>query len=202
MRVSLVSVLADARQVLLPRELRIGRPVVSVPVERLLHAIEQITDAMARASKTGVEHSVPRTHEQPTETSAGAAEELQRRMRFLAEVGTGLWRMRRNMVQPGHPLRDAPPKDEMRKPFRWLVSAWDTLQQAGIEIQDHTGDDYLPGQSLTAHFEPAADRPDNTVVETIKPTIYFDQRVIQLGEVIVSAADLDHITHTSRAAQS
>ena len=78
----------------------------------------------------------------------------------------------------------------MRKPFRWLVSTWDTLKECGLEIQDHTGDRYISGQSLKAHFEATPNLHEDTIVDTIKPTIYFDGKIIQMGEVVVGTPDM------------
>ncbi len=78
----------------------------------------------------------------------------------------------------------------MCKLFHWLQDAWDTLEENGLEIQDHTGDRYISGQALKAHFEAAPDLAEDTIIDTIKPTIYLDGRIIQMGEVVVGTPDL------------
>jgi hypothetical protein len=113
------------------------------------------------------------------------------RLMFLADVGTGLWRMRRNMVPTGSArLLEARPMEEVRKPFRWLVSVWDALKENGLEIQDHTGDRYISGQAIKVQaYEPAPGIREETVIDTIKPSIYLDGKIIQMGEVVVGTPD-------------
>ena len=101
---------------------------------------------------------------------------------MLADIGTGLWRLRQKMVKPGTNL----PLDEMRRPYRHLESVWDALVQAGAEIQDHTDKPFDPGMSLRViSYQPTPGVRRERVIETIKPTIYFKGKPIQMGEVIV-----------------
>jgi hypothetical protein len=74
----------------------------------------------------------------------------------------------------------------MRKAYRHVRSMWDALQESGIDIQDHTNQPFHLGQTLNAiAFEPRPDLSTDTVIETVKPTIYYQKRLIQMGEVIV-----------------
>ncbi len=104
-------------------------------------------------------------------------------MRLLCEVGTGLWRLRQKMVKPGTDQ----PIEELRRPFRFFASVWDALHEAGVTIQDHTGDPFnlqLALKVLT--YEPTPNITREKVLETIKPSIYYQQRCLQMGEVIVA----------------
>ena len=185
----LAHLLGDLRQLLYPREFRIGRPGWPADLSvRLAQAIEGAARAAQETAKA--QQEAARRQPEPAATAELQAA-LQERLKFLADVGTGLWRMRRAMVPPDSGrLLDARPREEMRKPFRWLVSTWDALKESGLEIQDHTGDRYISGQALKAHFEAAPDLPEDTIIDTIKPTIYFDGRIIQMGEVVVGTPDL------------
>jgi hypothetical protein len=101
---------------------------------------------------------------------------------LLADIGTGLWRLRQKMVKPG----TTQPQDEMRRPYRHLESVWDALAQAGVEIQDHTDKPFDAGMSLKViSYQPTPGLGRERVIETIKPTIYFKGIPIQMGEVIV-----------------
>lgn len=114
-------------------------------------------------------------------TSAGGAP-----VEMLAEVATGLWRLRQRMVDPdtGHPL------EEMRRAFRHLESVWDALAAAGVEIQDHTGMPFRDGLSLDVlAFQPTAGVERERVIETIKPSVYLKGRPIQMGQVIVGTPE-------------
>src|SRR5205823_4748853 len=104
-----------------------------------------------------------------------------------ADVGTGLWRLRQKMVQPGTDR----PLDEMRRAYRHLESIWDALVQAGVEILDHTGALFDSGMSLRViAFQPTPGLGHEKVIETIKPTIYYAGQPIQVGEVIVETPDI------------
>jgi hypothetical protein len=184
------------RQLLIPSEFRIARPAWPVELsDRLAKAIETAARAAVdsacavEAAAKAQEEAAKRRLELPPPPDINAT--IQERLKFLADVGTGLWRMRRNMVPSDfRNLLDARPLEEMRKPFRWLVSTWDVLKENGLEIQDHRGDRYISGQSLKAHFEAAPDLHEDIIIETIKPTIYFGGKVIQMGEVVVGTPDL------------
>jgi|GEM_PF-860063 len=192
----LQSAVSDLRQMLFRREFRIARPAWPVELgDRLAKAIETAARAAvdsARAVEAATkaqEEAAKRQLDLPPAPDINAT--LQERLKFLADVGTGLWRMRRNMVPTDfHNLQEARPLEEMRKPFRWLVSTWDALKENGLEIQDHRGDRYISGQSLKAHFEAAPDLHEDTIIDTIKPTIFFDGKIIQMGEVVVGTPDL------------
>lgn len=105
-------------------------------------------------------------------------------VRLLAEVSTGLWRMQQKMVQPG----TVRPLEEMRRPFRHLEAVWDTLTQAGVEVREHTGERTPQGGAFALRvlaYQPTAGVTHNTVIETIRPSVYYRQQLVQLGEVIV-----------------
>jgi hypothetical protein len=101
---------------------------------------------------------------------------------LLADLATGLWRLRRRMLDPstGEPL------DEMRRALRDVDALCDRLREERIEIQDHTGALYDPTLSLrVAAFQPTPGLEQDRVLETLKPTVYWRQQRIQTGEVIV-----------------
>ncbi len=103
--------------------------------------------------------------------------------RLLAEVGTQLWRMRRQMVEPGTDRAQEP----MRRPFRHLSGLQDTLCDAGLETIDHTGQTYDPGMSLTVvACEQRAGLDREQIAETLRPTVVLQGRRIQVGEVILA----------------
>lgn len=108
--------------------------------------------------------------------------------RFLAEVGTNLWRLRLKMLQTGSDQ----PLEDMRRPYRHVESMWDTLTQEGVDIHDHTGElvpeggDY--GLKVLA-YQPMPGVGREIVLETIKPSIRYRNQTIQMGEVIVATPD-------------
>ncbi len=159
------------RQWLYPAEFRIA-PCAWPP--ELLSAIEQLAKALTASATEGVR-----------QVDASAEK---KQMRFLADVATGLWRLRQKMQQPGTDR----PLEEMRRAYRHLESVWDVLVEAGVETQDHTDALFDPGMSLKViAFQPTAGIERERVLETIKPTIYFQKRTIQMGEVIVATPEVE-----------
>ena len=136
--------------------------------------------------------------------AADAARESQRRepdksesMTFLAEVGTGLWRLKLRMLQPGTDR----PLDEMRKAYRHLESTWDALSAAGLRIIDHTGMPFDAGLSIKVlAYQPTAGLARQRVLDTVKPTIYLRETRLQIGEVIVGTPDPSDSTESDRHA--
>ncbi|WP_201381221.1 hypothetical protein [Ktedonobacter sp. SOSP1-52] len=107
-------------------------------------------------------------------------------MQLLLDMATHLWRLRQKMLQPGTDQ----PLEEMRQAFRPFEAAWYTLLEAGLEILDHTGDSFHSGLFLhVLAFQPTPGIVEETVLETIRPTIYYRQRMVQPGEVIVGTPE-------------
>jgi hypothetical protein len=101
---------------------------------------------------------------------------------LLANLATGLWRMKRNMTKPA----TDEPLDEVRKAYRHLVSTWDLLVQEGIEIKDFTNEPFSAGMMLKViSHEPTNGLSRETIIETVKPTIFYRGEPIQIGEVII-----------------
>jgi len=108
--------------------------------------------------------------------------------RLLADVGTGLWRLRQRMLQPGSDQ----PLEEMRRAYRHLQSIWDALAEAGVEIRDHTGEPVPQGGIYALKvlaYQPTPSLEREQVIETIKPSIYQGTETLQMGEVIVGTPD-------------
>ena len=161
------NILTSLRQLKYPAEFRIQPPIWSEDLSDLIDKIQS-------------------TVTKPTTVTNEDQMSSKERLTFLAEVGTGLWRLRQKMIKPGTKR----PLEEMQKAFRHLESTWDVLTQAGLEIQDHTGAAYDSGMSLKAiAFQPTQGIGREKIMETIKPTIYYKGQPIQMGEVIVAVPE-------------
>jgi len=122
---------------------------------------------------------------QPTSVSLGPAstreEEL---LDMAADVGTLVWRIKQRLA-----AIDELPKS-LQKLSRDVERTWDALTQSGIEIKDHTGGDYDGGMALRViTSERVTGLARRQVIETLKPTIYYRDRIIQVGEVVVGLPD-------------
>jgi hypothetical protein len=118
-------------------------------------------------------------------------------LRLLGHIGTGLWRLRQRLLEPG----STQPREEMRRANRDLEGLWDTLAEAGVEILDHTGAPFDAGMSLKViAFQPTPGIVREKVLETVKPTIYYKKQWIQMGEVIVAMPEKSAAPATEGAA--
>ncbi len=160
-------VISAIRQWQFPREFRIAAPIFPKPCRDVLSLLLRQED------------DVPTADTRPNAQSLDG---------FLADLGTSLWRLRQKMLRPG----SEQPSDEMRRPFRHAQAMWDALNQAGVDIHDHTGEvvpeggDY--GLKILAS-QPTAGVGREMVLETIKPTIRWHRRTIQMGEVVLVRPD-------------
>jgi len=161
-----MTVLSAIRQLRFPRQFRIAASPWPANLEPLLLRLEQAVRE-SQGLATG-----------------------EREIRFIADIGTGIWRLKQKMVKPG----TNQPIEEMQRPFRHLESVWDALTQEGAEIIDHTDKPFDPGMSLkVVSYQPTPGLGRERVIETIKPTIYFRGKPIQMGEVIVGRPE-KHVT--------
>jgi hypothetical protein len=102
-------------------------------------------------------------------------------IRLMADVGTGIWR-----IHQGHTGAKAEPQKELNSILRTVESIWSIMAGKGVEIKDHTGDMITGGEALRIiAFQPSSGITRDTVVETLKPTVYYKDKMVQMGEVIV-----------------
>jgi hypothetical protein len=162
---------SDLRQRRFPKEFRIARAEFPRAALAQLIARASADAAVLQAEGSASKPPTPAADEPP---------------RYMAELGTGLWRLRQRMVEPG----TSRPLSEMKRAYRHFESIWDVITQAGLEIQDHTDTPFDAGMSLKViAFQPTAGLAREKVIETIKPSIYFHGRPIQMGEVIVGTPE-------------
>ena len=132
--------------------------------------------------KPEIQNLVVAQQVEKTQASADMGAESAQLLKLIADIGTGIWRTRLRMLQPGTDQ----PLEEMRRPFRPLAAAYDTLVQAGFEIKDRTHTPYASGMIETViAFEPTPNLLSEMVIETIKPTILYQGKLLQRGDIIV-----------------
>ncbi|HEV3359336.1 MAG TPA: hypothetical protein VG247_21235 [Pseudonocardiaceae bacterium] len=99
----------------------------------------------------------------------------------LVATGNGLWQARTKL---GGSTDD--PK-RTRQVNRYLGNTEKALAKLGLVVQDHTGDRYHSGLSLEViAMVDDVNVAEETVVETIRPSIYLGGRTLQLGQVVVA----------------
>jgi hypothetical protein len=152
------------RQAKFPKEFRITPPVLSsdtwASFEELLKTLNEPVN------------------KPPEKTVRSDKEQIQ----LFRDIAIGLWRTKMKMVTYG----TDEPQPEMKRVYRHLQSVWDSLNEAGIEIQDHTGINFDSGLAISViAFQPTDNLDQEKVIETIKPSVYYRGTQIQMGEVIV-----------------
>jgi hypothetical protein len=162
-----------------PKEFRIASPAATEQTVTLLQDF-------IRLQETNCSESAEREFTSATQNISD---------RHLADLATYLWRIKERMIN----RETGQPSTENRRTFRHLQSAWDLLGEVGVRIRDHTHEIVPEGgiYSLKAiAYEPKSELIRETVIETIKPTVYFGDRLIQMGEVIIGTPDLSREPHT------
>jgi hypothetical protein len=102
--------------------------------------------------------------------------------KLFAQLGTHLWRLQ-NRLQPAGATQPPP---QTQRALRHLEAAWEALREAGLEIEDHTGRPYDAGQLLKViAAQPVPNLTTEQVIETVKPSIFYKNQLVQIGEVVV-----------------
>jgi len=109
-------------------------------------------------------------------------QEIENLLKLLGDLATGIWRTRQKMLQPGTDK----PSEELRRAYRPLEATYDILIQSGVEIIDRTNKPFIEGtQGKILAVEPTDGIERDVVLETIKPTIIYHNRLLQTGELII-----------------
>lgn len=153
---------AAMRQRMHPPEFRIGQPLWTREM------MDELGEALRRVA---------------VETKAASAAPPFDERKIVA-IGTKVWRLRNEILKQA----DGPQAAGLRYATTYLHALWEQLTDAGIEIRDHTGE-AVPRTGVymlkvVAH-QPMDGLGRQRVIETLKPTIYFNEQVLQVGEVIV-----------------
>jgi len=105
-------------------------------------------------------------------------------LKTVAAVATALWRVRTKLEAESK----AELPSELRHLPRHIESAWDALASGGFEVQDHKGELCVPGMAVNpVTYTPDPSVPPNTIVESLKPTLFWKDRLIQRADVILAA---------------
>lgn len=106
--------------------------------------------------------------------------------RTVADVATNMWRVLKRFSDDS----DGEVPKAQRMAMRNLSAMSERLHEAGIRVQDHDGIPWDPGMSLKAiAYEPRPNVERETVVETVRPTVYRGGQCIQFGHVIVGVPE-------------
>ena len=102
---------------------------------------------------------------------------------IIADVATNAWRAKTKMMDKS----SGEVREDMKRVYRHIEAMFESFQEMGLEIKDHTGEifDYgLPLKVVTT--QPTKGIAQERVIETLKPTIYWQKQIIQMGEVVIA----------------
>jgi len=101
----------------------------------------------------------------------------------VSDIATNAWKAKTKMLD----AITGEVRDEMKRVYRHIESILQALQDMEVEVKDHTGNafDYgLPLKVVTT--QPTQGITRESVSETIKPTVYWQRQIIQMGEVVIA----------------
>ncbi len=112
----------------------------------------------------------------------------------LLAIATSAWRAKTKIVDP----TTGEPHEGMTRVHKDIERIYRHLEEIGFKIKDHTRDAYDDGQPMkviTCQPRPGSTR--KYVLETLLPTIYYNDQIIQHGEIEIAVpASPDH-QHTA-----
>jgi hypothetical protein len=162
----------------LPRELQLPKMVDVPSLTALKRSFNELHDKVARL------------HHRQEHPPATAPQE-----KAVATVATNAWRAKVKMVDG----ETGEAKQEMQRVYRHIEAIFESLKGIGVETIDPTGRAYDSGMALkVVSFEQTPGLSKEEIKETIKPSVSWQGRLIQMGEVIVGtppkAADTERKT--------
>ena len=129
-------------------------------------------------------NAIPKTEQELDQIAQSEVKDLEK---IIADIATGVWRMRDKFKKVD--MDDLP--DEIKKAHRYVQSTWDALTTNKVEIRDHTNEKFPQGSPALKVIasQPTPSVQYEVITETIKPTIYYNGRLIQMGQVIVATPE-------------
>jgi molecular chaperone GrpE (heat shock protein) len=109
----------------------------------------------------------------------------------LLTVATNAWRAKSKMVD----AETGEPREDMRRVYRHIEGIFNAFEEIGLRTIDPTGKPYDSGMALKViSFEQTPGLSREEIKETIKPSIIWQGRLLQTGEVIVGTPVLTDTT--------
>jgi hypothetical protein len=130
------------------------------------------TVALVMAAKPTRKEQVP--------AEAGAPTDY---LKTLVSIATNAWRAKTKMVDTS----TGEVRDEMKRVDRHIEAIYRSLAEAGVVIRDHTGDAYDEGQPMkVVASKPTPGLEKKRVSETLLPSIFWNNRLVQNGEIEIA----------------
>jgi len=168
---------------LMAREPRKDVRFPDVPLDRALAVLQQMETALheLQAAPAAQPSSAP-MEAMPPVVPVQAPDGLESLDGSLSGLATQIWRARARIVDP----ETGAPREEMRRIYRHIEGAFEMFAEMGLTMNDWVKQPYDPGLPLKVlTFQPTPGILRDTVLEAVRPTVIWKDRLLQMGEVIV-----------------
>lgn len=143
-----------------------------IPLERVMGEVQALKNAPA----------VPPASISPAAATGPTVESTDALGASIAALATHIWRAQTRMVDP----KTGAPREETRRLYRHIEGALEALTGMGVRLSDWIDQPYdagLPVKVLS--FQPTPEVTRDTVIEAVRPAVFWQDRLLQVGEVIV-----------------
>jgi hypothetical protein len=168
MKKKIINIISNLRQLKYPREFRIEQ---GVEAEDWVSSLEEITDLLKKLLNT-----IPQISEEEFTINEDEFKTL------LAETVNGIWRIRRILQTIDQNNPKASDVERLSRALDYLI---DTLKENKIELEDLTGRRVVGAPPFVIISIEEAEVSEEQVIETVRPSISYNDRPIQRGQVIV-----------------
>lgn len=150
---------------------------------------KQALETVARvlAAKPTRKEQVPAEAELPTDN-----------LKTLVSIATNAWRAKTKMVD----TTTGEVREDMKRVDRHIEAIYRCLAEAGIVIRDHTNEAYDEGQPMkVVASKPTPGLDKKRVSETLLPSIFWNNRLVQNGEIEIATPASPNTTAESQPNQ-
>jgi len=109
----------------------------------------------------------------------------------LIAIITYIWRIQDRVIdRHTQEPKDSLPAEEVKKLSKYTEQIIDKLKTMGFEIKDRVGEQFdygLPENVVATKPQPGL--AHETVIETLMPTVYFQNKTIQRGEIVIATPE-------------
>lgn len=100
----------------------------------------------------------------------------------MAALATNIWRAKMRLID----AKTGEPREENRRLYRHIEGAMEAFASLGVRLTDWLDQPYDAGLPLKViSFQPTPEVTCDTVIEAVRPTVFWQDRLLQVGEVIV-----------------
>ena len=166
-------------QLLMANEPRKLARLPEAPLDKALAEVQALKSATPSAAPIPPAPLVP---VEATGPAVAPVEQVNPLDAPLAALATNIWRAQSRMIDP----KTGEPREETRRLYRHIEGALESFTAMGVRLSDWLGQPYDSGLPVKViSFQPFPDVTRDTVIEAVRPTVFWQDRLLQVGEVIV-----------------